>query len=325
MISGFNITIVAGLLTATLGRLVGKKRAFYPVVAGIVVYTLLVGADAAVTRAALMGILYAWAVYLGRRSTAIVSLFAAGLLMTLLNPLSLWDVGFQLSFMATLSLILFTPAMTERFERLAARLLPPTHAQTVVNLLNDALIVTLSATILTLPLVAHYFGRVSIVSPLANLLVLPVQPYVMIWGGLAVIVGLISDLANLLWPVARLLALIPWLALHWTVAVVQWLAPLPFAAANVTVGLPALWGFYGLLALLILSSRPTIPILGTLLQRARGTLSSSTTVTTMAVALLAAGSLLMVAFRALPDGRLHVHFLDVQRGEAILIETPDGQ
>ena len=130
-----------------------------------------------------MGLLVALANYLNRRSLAIVSLFAAGLVMTALNPLTLWDVGFQLSFLATLSLVLFATPMTERFERLMARLLPARAAKPMTGFLNDALIVTLAAQILTLPLIAHYFGRLSVVSPLANLLVLPVQPAVMIWGG----------------------------------------------------------------------------------------------------------------------------------------------
>ena len=55
-----------------------------------------------------------------------------------------------------------------------ARLLPARAAKPVTGFLNDALIVTLAAQILTLPLIAHYFGRMSIVSPLTNLLVLPV-------------------------------------------------------------------------------------------------------------------------------------------------------
>lgn len=333
VISGFNITIIAGLLTATLGRLVGRRRAFYPVIVGIILYTLLVGADAAVTRAAIMGGLVAWAAYLGRRSTAIVSLFLAGLVMTLLNPLALWDVGFQLSFMATLSLVLFTPPLTRHFEHLVGRLLPRGVAQSILNFLNDALIVTLAAQVLTLPLVTYYFGRVSIVSPLTNLLVLPVQPYVMIWGGVAVIIGLAADLvrpfvasaAPFIWFLARLVTWIPWLCLHWTVAVVKALAPLPFAAVKIRVGLPALWGYYGLLAAGMTSSRPSVPLLGTALQRLRSWLTASAATSVALAALLVTGSLWLAAWRSLPDGRLHVHFLAVDRGEAVLIETPDGQ
>ena len=121
-------------MTATFGRLVGKRRAFYPVVAGIIIYTLLVGADASVIRAAIMGLLVALANYLNRRSLALVSLFVAGLVMTALNPLTLWDVGFQLSFLATLSLVLFATPMTERFERLMNRLLPARAAKPVHRL-----------------------------------------------------------------------------------------------------------------------------------------------------------------------------------------------
>lgn len=329
VISGFNITIVAGLMTAIFGRLLGPKRAFWPVVAGIVLYVLLVGADAVVVRAGLMGILVVWAAYLGRQSTAVISLFVAGFLMTLANPLTLWDVGFQLSFVATLSLIIFATPMSQRFEAALRPRLPAGSASTLIGFLNDALIVTLAATILTLPLIAYYFGRVSIVSPLTNLLVLPVQPPVMIWGGLAVIVGLPASLhpalETVLWPVARGLALIPWLALAWTVAVVQRLAALPFASLEVQLGVVGLWSYFALIGLLMLSRRPSLPLVGAALQRAKAALSSARLTSLAASLLVIAGSLLALGLHSQPDGRLHVHFLDLERGEAVLIVTPDGQ
>lgn len=329
VISGFNITIIAGLMTALFARIFGPKRAFWPVVASIALYVLFVGADAAVVRAGIMGVLVVWAAYLGRQSTAIVSLFAAGVVMTLLNPLTLWDVGFQLSFVATLSLILFATPMTRRFEAALRPRLPAGAAGTLLGFLNDALIVTLAATVLTLPLIAYYFGRISIVSPLTNLLVLPVQPPVMIWGGLAVIAGLPASLhpalEAVLWPVARVLALIPWLALYWTVLVVEALAQLPFASANVSLGRAGLWAYYGVLAVLMLASRPALPLVGDALHRLRGAVSASRLSTLTAGALLVTGSLLLLGLASQPDGRLHVHFLDLERGEAVLIVTPDGQ
>lgn len=329
VISGFNITVIAGLMTALFARLLGPKRAFWPVVASIVLYVLLVGADAVVMRAGLMGILVVWATYLGRQSTAVVSLFVAGLLMTLANPLTLWDVGFQLSFVATFSLILFATPMSQRFDAAMRQRLPAGVAPTLIGFLNDALIVTLAATVLTLPLIAYYFGRVSIVSPLTNLLVLPVQPPVMIWGGLAVLVALPASLhpalEAVLWPVARILAAIPWLALYWTVAVVQKLAALPFASVQVNLGVLGLWGYFALIGLLALASKPSLPVVGTGLQRLKGALSSSRLTTVAASLLLVTGSLLFLALRSQPDGRLHVHFLDMERGEAVLLVTPDGQ
>ncbi len=279
VIFGFNITLIAGILAALAGRALGPRRSLGPAAAGIALYVLLVGADAVVLRAGLMGLLALWATYLGRPSTAMVSLFAAGLAMTLANPLLLWDVGFQLSFMATLSLILFSAPMSRRFDAALRPRLPAGSAPALLAFVNDGLLVTLAASLLTLPLIAYTFGRVSLVSPLTNLLVLPAQPPVMVWGGLAVITGLLASLHPslevLLWPVARLLAAIPWLALHWTVAVVRALAALPLAAAPVSLGAGGLWGCYGLIALAALSGKPSLPLLGDALHRLRAGLASA--------------------------------------------------
>ncbi|MDW8317559.1 MAG: ComEC/Rec2 family competence protein [Anaerolineae bacterium] len=338
VISGFNIAIVAGLLTALLGRLLGKRRAFYPVVAGILFYTVLVGADAAVTRAAIMGILMALAAYLGRQGLALVSLFLAGFAMTALNPLTLWDVGFQLSFTATLSLVLFATPLTRWAERRLGGSVPEATdtgtaavRQRLLGLLNDALFVTLAAQVLTLPLIAYHFGRVSLVSPLANLLILPVQPYVLIWGGVTMLLALPAawwpPLGVVLEPLAQGVAFIPWLALHWTVLVVQTLAALPFAAVELRVGALGLWGFYGALALAAWGPRlrSRVGWLATATARGQAALRSAPILALAGGGVLVLSGLLFFALRSLPDGRLHVHFLDVGRGEAILIVTPDGQ
>jgi competence protein ComEC len=207
--------------------------------------------------------------------------------------------------------------------------LPAGLAPTLLGFFNDALIVTLAATVLTLPLIAYYFGRVSIVSPLTNLLVLPVQPPVMIWGGLAVIAGLPAALhpalEAVLWPLARALALIPWLALRWTVLVVERLAALPFASLEVQLNAVGLWSYFGLVGLLLLAGKPTLPLVGDRLRRAKSALSLSRLTTLSAGLLLVAGILLALGLRSQPDGQLHVTFLDLERGEAALIVTPDGQ
>jgi competence protein ComEC len=283
-----------------------------------------------------MGILYAWAIYLGRQSTAVISLFASGMTMTAIDPLTLWDVGFQFSFAATLGLILFTPRFTTRVTRSAGRLLPawPGLRRTLLAFVGDTVIVTLAAQVLVLPLVAHRFGRLSVVSPVANLLVLPVQPAIMVWGGLAVMVGLVSEVlvsaglagaAAPFWWVARGTALVPWATLHWTASVVEALAPLPFASRQLDVGPGALLAFYGVIAGVLASDRPTLPLLGSLLHRVRAVLASSAAISSTAALLLLSCYLLPAVLRSQPDGQLHVHFLDVDRGEAILIVTPDGQ
>jgi competence protein ComEC len=313
VISGFNITIVAGLLTHTLGRLVGKRRTIYPVVGGILLYTLLVGGDAAVMRAAIMGILYVTAIHLGRQSTAFVSLSFSALVMTAANPLSLWDVGFLLSFASTLGMILFTPVIQTWLQRMLGRWLQPAQLQPVMRFLNDALISTLAAQILTLPLVAATFGRLSLISLLSNLLILPVQPLVMISGTIA-------TLAGLLWlPLGRVAAAVVWLFLSYTAAVVEWTARLPFASVHVgELGRPLAVLFYAALFGWIA------------LRQLRRRLEIRTTLPTrraVAVALVAAIPLWAsaAALSSLPDGRLHVWFVGLGDSDAALVQTPSGR
>jgi competence protein ComEC len=264
------------------------------------------------------------ALYLGRRATAYVSLCAAAIVLTAINPLALWDAGFQLSFVATLSLILFAPALGRLFERVLLRMASRERAQQALRYLNDVLIVTLAAQILTLPLVVYLFGRLSLAAPLANLLISPVQPFVMSWGGAAALTGLVS------WPpaiqlAARVLAWVPWLCLAYTVAVVRWLAAWPLVSLPVS---PASAGWFVLGYGLILAAAWAW-------HQGRGgarwardgirSLASRRPTTALLGGVLVAAILAWLAVLQAPDGRLHVAFLDVGQGDAALITTPHGQ
>ncbi len=316
VISGFNITIIAGLLVSVARRTVGRRWAVWVTLVGIGLYTVLVGADAAVVRAAIMGGLAVIALHLGRQATALVSLVASALVMTAINPHTLWDVGFQLSFMATLGLISLAPPLQARAESLLNRLLPAGGLQPAMSFLNDALLLTLAAQITTLPLVVYYFGRLSLVSLLANSLILWVQPYIMMGGGLATFVGLFAL------EVGRVLAWLPWLGLAWTVRVVETMAGVPYAVIEVgrlSAAVPCL--YYGLLfgGMMIVRQEPAR-------RRAlRQRLTSRRPVTALIAALAVVVVLVWTAALNLPDGRLHVFFLDVGQGDATFIRTPRGQ
>jgi len=242
VISGYNIALLAGILTAIGHRLIGKRKATLFVLAGIAVYTVLVGTDAAVVRAAFMGGLYVLALHYGRQSHALISLMVAATLMTLLDPRALWDVGFQLSFAATLGLILLVSPMQKGLESWLRKGLSETKVRQVVNGLNDALIVTLAAQIMTTPIILYTFSRLSLVSPLTNLLILPPQPMVMICGGIATLLGLV-------WvPMGQVMGWIAWLVLTYTVRVVEITARIPFAAFDIQrPSLIIIWLYYGLL------------------------------------------------------------------------------
>jgi competence protein ComEC len=267
-----------------------------------------------------MAALLVTAMRLGRRATGYVSLAAAAVLLTVIRPLALWDPGFQLSFAATLSLMLFGPPLAKRLERGLPGLFDPERAAAALRFLSEALVATLAALVLTLPLVAYYFGRLSLVSPLANLLILPAQPPVMALGSLAALAGSVP----LLEPLAQVIAWLPWLCLAYTNAVVHTLAAWPFAAVDLGhIGWqwPAVYyAVIGVLAWVLGRGGPR-PAPG---QAGSGLLKGRPARALLGLALAAAilGGLALVHG---PDGRLHVAFLDVGQGDAVLVTTATGQ
>lgn len=328
VISGSNVAIVAGVLAALFVRVWGRRRALWPTLIGIGLYALLVGGDAAVIRAALMGSLFVVSATLGRRSTALISLAAACWAMTLLNPLTLWDVGFQLSSGATAGLILFSPGLTAGLTRLLPKIawggqltgaLVQKGGSLLYALVQDGLLITLAANITTLPLVAYHFGRLSLVSPLTNLLIAPAQPFIMLWGGAGLLTGMAGGSA-----LAQPLLWVPYLCLWWTVGMVRWTAALPWASVEV-----AGYGGGGLLLTygLIFGWRWREQVAALL--RRRPALSAGMAgrwAVKAGLPVLAIGALLIwQVILSRPDGRLHVYFLDIGQGDGILIETPGGR
>lgn len=160
---------------------------------GIALYTLFVGGDPAVFRAAILGGLALFAAQIGRRQAGLNSLALAALVMAALNPQVLWDVGFQLSFAATLGLVLYAEPLTAGFNRLASRWLARERVQALSGPVSEYLLMTLAAQITTLPVILYHFQRLSLSAFVTNPLILPAQPPVMTLGGLAVMLGLVLE------------------------------------------------------------------------------------------------------------------------------------
>ena len=172
------MALIAGILLAVFGQ-GRRRRATIPALVGIAVYAVVVGGDATVVRAAIMGGLVVVAAGLQRRSTGLVSLAVAVWVMALATPSVVWDVGLQLSAAATVGLILFS-ARLQRW--LAARwpslqggpltgsATPDGPGALLRGVVVDGGVMTVAATLLTMPLVAYHFHRVSLVGLFANLL-----------------------------------------------------------------------------------------------------------------------------------------------------------
>src|SRR5829696_6099364 len=214
-ISGFNISIIAGLFVTFFSKFLGPRRGSILAIVGIVFYTLLVGADAAVVRAAIMGSLALFAKQIGRRQFALNTLLVVALGMCLWNPLYIWDVGFQLSFFATLGLILYADPFSQFANRIITNYFPASTAEKFAKLLSEFVLLTFAAQLTTIPIMAYHFQRISLISFLANPFILPAQPAVMILGGLAV-------LLSLLWfPLGQIAAWVTWPFVVYTIRVVE--------------------------------------------------------------------------------------------------------
>lgn len=313
-ISGFNIAIIAAIFLSLFGRAFGPRRGAVVAGIGIVFYTLLVGADAAVVRAAVMGVTALFARHFGRRQDGLVTLFAAGAGMCLYNPYYTQDVGFQLSFFATLGLILYGEPLSALSARLLSKL--NLHSSTVESLssvITDFFLLTLAAQITTLPIMAYHFNRLSLISFIANPFILPVQPAVMILGGLADILGMIF------FPLGQLAAFAAWPFVAYTIRMVDFFGGVPGAAISVDFPLWGVFAWYAALLGLTVGRVPLREFFASLKTRLPK-------IPTWGV--IAALTLLAIfvwrAVLSLPDGKLHITFLDVNASDAILIETPNG-
>ncbi len=313
-ISGSNITIVAGLLLAVFGHLTDKRIAAIMMLLGIAVYTIFVGASPSVVRAAIMAALAILAQRFGRRSDGLTALALSVFVMTFLNPNLLLDMGLVLSATATLGLILYTEPLTKFSESVAKRLFAAETAQRVVEIFADAVLITIAAQITTLPIIFLVFGQFSLVSFFVNVLVVPAQGSIMSLGILAVIIGAI-------WlPAGQVVAWLVGIPVAYTLAIIRAAAQLPGASVPVSPDPILIVGYYlvlfGMTA--VLSQPPETR--RTWFTRVR---RAATTPTVAALGLATAALIWAIALSR-PDGKLHVWFLSVGAGNAVLIQSPQG-
>ena len=184
-ISGWNIAVVAGVLAALLRRLSRRRRSI-ATLAAIAAYALAAGAGASVIRAALMAAAVLGSRELGRPGTAASALGLAAVALLVIDPAVIDDAGFQLSVAATAGLLAWGTRLSEW---LRARIAGPGRRVRAPGWLVDSLGVSLAAQAATLPLVLLDFGRVSLVSPAANLVAAPLVIPVMAASAVSLVAG----------------------------------------------------------------------------------------------------------------------------------------
>ncbi len=239
VLSGYNMTIVVETITRGLGFLALGLRGGVGIV-GIVLFALMANSGAATVRAALMASLAILARLTGRVYEVTFALMFSALVMTLYNPRVVFELGFQLSFLATLGLLYLVPMLEPFFQWLPERF--------GLRLIVTA---TLAAQLAVTPLLLFTTAQLSLVALLANVLVLPIIPLMMLLGFMTAITGWIFS------PLGAVVGFITSLGLGYILWVAKTLTAIP-GAAVILSSFPAglMWLMYAGLLWWWLRSRP---------------------------------------------------------------------
>lgn len=315
-VSGSNVSLVTSLTYLVAIPLVGRRRAWLPAAITILMYLGAAGFSGSVVRAGFMAGILLLGGIIGRPQSGLPALFTTVIGMTAWRPELAVDTGFQLSTTATAGLITLAPWISRWLMATTARLPwfgTPRLACQVSGL-------TLAASICTAPISWYTFGEISVVSPVANLLVEPVFTFAF-WASLATaVVTLVSPDAGTLLGVASYypLALIGRCA--------EYFGSLPVATAgspahSVEFALAAYVPLTAaaLVAYRYLAPRTPEPRPVTLRRERSGRLILAAGAGAALVAAISIG------LTTPGDGGLVVQFLDVGQGDAALLTTPHGR
>jgi len=270
----------------------------------LLLYTFIAGARISTVRAAIMIVIYLISILLDRQRNLYNTLAVAAFLILLVSPSALFDVSFQLSFVAVLAILYLVPRFTEFLPKPHPLLLrKPSPYQTFLSHLKIFIFVSLAAMVGTWPLVAYYFNRMSIVGLLSNLIIIPL-------AGFVVIVGLTTSLAALIWlPVSSLLVTLTAALSYLVIKVVHLFASIPHVSQYVVTPTFFEIGLFYLLILYLANLKRIkrlMPISILLLVVIAGDISYWYTQTHLTKGLRAT-------------------FIDVGQGDSILIEFPGGK
>ncbi len=330
-ISGLHLGILAGMLLGLGVWLLGRRRYLYIwlTLAIIWAYAALTGMHPPIIRAAIMVSLFLAAEILGRQRSAVTALAFAAAVMVAVEPRLLWSASFQMSFTAMMGLITLFPLFQSAGRRAVnAAWGEGRRGTATAYFIADGFSVTLAALAGVGPLIAYYFGIISFVSPPATLLTLPALPAIIVSGGLTGSIGLVAPAA------AQVFGWLAWGFLSYLLAMVSAFAAIPLSFVRVAPIAPSLvWIYYSALAAMLYLTRrrragtiakapPPAAAPGT--GRIAEMLSSSPR-KWLIPPLLAAAVLLSAAAAAMPDDNLHISFLDVGQGDAILIHRGTQQ
>lgn len=222
-LSGTNISILTNVISRITYPL-GRKLSSLISLLSISGFILFVGPSPTIVRAGIMAGLSLIALYFGRQSLALLSLCFAGIVMVIVSPEVLKDISFQLSFLATLGIVVLGPRLGKPIK------LTKSYTKNIYIEAKHFFITnfktTLAAQVATLPIIIFTFGRISLIAPISNLLIGWTISPIMVLGLLTSIVGIF------VFPLGQVIAWFSYIFLHYFVIVVKLTGELPFASLN---------------------------------------------------------------------------------------------
>ncbi|MBI5869370.1 MAG: DNA internalization-related competence protein ComEC/Rec2 [Actinobacteria bacterium] len=303
-VSGQNVVLL-GFIIMLICRALLVPRLAATAIAMLVIclYVPLTGAGPSIVRAGIVGVLGLAAYLFSRQTNAWHFLALAAAIILSINPWSLLDPGFQLSFGAVIAIFFVAPLFSAPLAVLPAAL-------------REAIAITTAASLVTAPVMMYHFNQISLVTVPANVAAAPVAGPVMLLGTLSILLSPVSSLAA--WTLNGISAT----CTGYLIMVANFFAAMPDAVYNSgTPGLMAIGIFYGMLTGMVIISRTIgIPGMAAWLKGRRRY--------SLALALLLAALLGMACFgggaTGMPPSAYTVSFLDIGQGDATLIQVPGG-
>jgi competence protein ComEC len=178
-VSGANVAFIVFPLMFIFKRAkINKKISTSIIMATLIIFLFITGFQPSVVRAIIMAIVILLGNLILKESDVLTTISIAAIIMLIANPYTLFDIGFQLSFAATISIVVFYSTI-KKF--ISTKFIP--------NTIVDVIATTIAAQIGVIPIIAYYFNKISVLSLLSNIFVVPITGFVTIAGIVMVILG----------------------------------------------------------------------------------------------------------------------------------------